>query len=72
MNYPNLQNEVKDAERRGIAAGIAQGRRQSEWINQHDLDEAHARGHAKGLVIGSIIGAFLLAAGELALAVIFL
>lgn len=72
MNYPNFVDEVKGAEIRGEAIGIAKGRREVEWVNQRDLDTAHDRGHSKGLIVGSVIGAFLLAAGELALAVIFL
>ena len=72
MNYPNLQAEMIGAELRGEARGILIGRKQIEFVNKRDLDDAWDRGHTWGLFIGSIAGAFLLAAGVLTLALVFL
>lgn len=72
MNYPNFQAEVKSAEMRGEAIGIAKGRREVECVNQRDLDQAWNNGHSRGIVVGSLIGAFLFSAVGGGLALIFL
>lgn len=72
MNYPNIIAEITHAELEGYHRGLIQGRNEMQAAAIRDRATDWNAGHSRGIVIGSVIGAFLLAAGELALAVIFL
>jgi hypothetical protein len=72
MNYPNILEEITNAELEGFHRGLLQGRNEALACSIRDRASDWNAGHSRGIVVGSVIGAFLLAAGELALAVIFL